>query len=731
LLGAPCATTNLYNTTTMDDAVTELREAIRQVISLRGYDTQRNEGRAEFSEGTYVSSLSGSLPSDKSAAVAVSRRKLVAGAALFRSDHLGDGGYGHYRSVASRVKTAVENYEVAIFEFYGEAVPSWVDITTDQNGDNGVTALKQDPNQTDVVELLIAVMTSVPRYLYRERQQSAMWMKGDGARDDVADAHLAAIEQICNDAACVSSEILRRYFCDDVIFHSSDLLDEVVSICENFQSRKGWTFLEPIVKLLNVFADGTSKPQQTIHGNGNGGSDNQQASILSTLSAKQTLRLIQIIMHHFVLENGEPSIHQDTVTRGMTTRCGDTPSSHVGLFMGHLLEHFVEVASNETNQCAVESDAGFCLFESWADGTDEHMVQRLNDDDARYIPALFAQYHFVVADIASDIVENTGATIESALSEDVESEDLTRESFDGLLFVIKDTIRRIAMVVTTSEVMEKLGLPYAQDVDLIFNPLLVSYSRFVSSYLHDSLLFLRQQCSSNDEGVGISNLADDLLFRMCGMSNGKEFLRKERAGFEQDEIITVALLRAITAEAFPRKAEFLVDIASDRARVTVQDKILPRNDEPAPKRQRFYSLDNAASVQNCHYDNDELALSNTEFSQNNEKLTDILITCLALSRYSSGEEFYESNLFKVSTFAASMLRQNDVNESNHDDAPNDSIMDPLNPWHTFQMKPLKKLADNFEMPLEGGDDHNLFGSLSLYASAVPCCYDTTFSKVPV
>ncbi|KAL7464336.1 hypothetical protein ACHAXS_004665 [Conticribra weissflogii] len=715
----------------MDDVVNELREAIRQVISLRGNETYQIEGRAEFSESTYVSSLSGSLPSDKSSSSEAARRKLFARAAHSKSDHHGDGGLGHYRSAASRIKTAVENYEVAIFEFCSEAVPSWIDIPTDQNRNNGSIALGKDPNQSDIVELLVTVMTSVPRYLYRDRQQRTIGDERDGGRD-VSNAHLAAIEQICYDAACISSEILMRHFLNDVIiYHSSDLLDEVVAICENFQSLKGWTYLEPIVKLLNFCADETSNPQQKDKGDKNGNIEYQQDSIFATLPAKQALRLIQIIIHHFVLENGEQSIHQLMMARGMTTICGDDPSSHVGLFTGHLFEYFVEMASKDMKIFAVENNSGLSLFEAWADGTDEYMVQRLNDDDARDIPALIAQYHFVVVETASEIVENTGRMIESALSEDVGSEALTRETFDGVLCAIKETIRRVVMVVTASESMEKLGLPCAQGVDLIFNPLLVSYSSFVSSYLHDSLLVLRQQWSSDDESVGISNLADDLLLRMCGTSNGTDFLRNEEPGFERDEVITIALLRAITYEGFSQKAQFLVDIASDRAQVTVQEKILPKNDEPVSKRQRFNSLDIAASVQKFQLAKDELALANRKVSQHKEKLSDVLITCLALSRNSSDDELDESNLSKLSTFAASMLCRNDDTESNNNKRTI-STMDPLNPWHTIQMESLKKkVADDVEMQLEGGDDHNLSVSLSLYVSAVPCFYDTTMSKVTV
>ena len=629
--------------------------------------------------------------------------------------------------MASRVESAIANYEITKFNLQNESVPSWIDVQTDDLNINNTNnmATENDSNEADIVGLLVSVMTTMPRTLFREQQQLVMRRGNSGVCDTVSNAQIASIEQICFNAACISSDVLIKYFCQDGsirsrIFlqdqHAYDLIDEVISICENVQFRGGWSLVGPIVKVLNAFSQGSKKNELSMdHEFAGGECHNHEAHLFLDMPAKETLRFAQMFIQQFIWEQDDAAARGRHLFR-------DEASSHIGLFIGHLLEHFSHMASIEAGDDADENSQ-FGLFEAWSDSTDEHMVQRLNDNDARNIPNLIAQYHVESIESAPDLIESAGSLINSSILESENDEEINENGLNGLIIAVQNTIRHVDVVVTITEVIDKLGLGHAHDINVIFQPMIVSYARFVASYLHDALLLMRKLCPGQEDEE-ISNLADDLLFRICHTSVGIEFLKKDGENKEQHEVITISLLRAMNSQYMPRKARFLLEVAMVHAQAPAKE-YASHNHGPLLKRQRLSSHaigSSRNSLLPSHNSREGLLLNDTR-----EKMTDVLLACLALSHYNQGEEVNESNHDQVSCITSSLL----IGPSNHNessDANDLTVLDPLNPWHTLHSKPLKKLTTDFELPRNEGDGQLVKKSLLMYTSVVPCFFDTTASN---
>jgi hypothetical protein len=400
----------------MDEAINELRNAVHQALSLdpndRSDELINSDVQVESSESTYISSLSGSLPSERSTA-ASSRRKLFYDS---NGDVIVEGGHGwqRRRRIANRVENAVSSYELARFNFQSESIPSWINVPVELSNMN----MNDDYNEGDVSDLLVAVMTSVPRNLL-QHQLAAVWAMDSEARESMLDVHLAPIEQICFSAVCISSDILVKYFCQGEIIcalpnqnprvlddnHVNELIDEVLSICEADPSTRGWFVVCSIVRVLNALYESRQMEQMMHEREGGYGDDNfafHQKQLFSGLSAKETLRLAQILMHSFICGSfNQLSAHISTRKQN---HYQEEYSSHIGVVIGYLLDHFSNMALMDTG-CDSFENSQYGLFEAWSDGTDEHMVTRLNDNDARTIPGLIAQYHMESIQSASQMTE--------------------------------------------------------------------------------------------------------------------------------------------------------------------------------------------------------------------------------------------------------------------------------------------------------------------------------------
>ena len=70
---------------------------------------------------------------------------------------------------------------------------------------------------------------------------------------------------------------------------------------------------------------------------------------------------------------------------------------------------------------------------------------------------------------------------------------------------------------------------------------------------------------------------------------------------------------------------------------------------------------------------------------------DIILACLALSHSNQDSEHPDSTSLKQASCITSALMFSQDNVGN---GQANAVLDPLNPWHTLQVKPLQKLALN-------------------------------------
>ena len=189
--------------------------------------------------------------------------------------------------------------------------------------------------------------------------------------------------------------------------------------------------------------------------------------------------------------------------------------------------------------------------------------------------------------------------------------------------------------------------------------------------------FLRGTCDSAHECEETSILAGDLLFRICRVSLGVEFLKSLIACTgDEEEVLAIALLRASSSQCITGKARYLLEIAADRA--SGSSKESPgAGSEPTFKRQRFNSGKSGQTLRN-YIDNRQ---SPTEDSHG-EEMSDIILACLALSRSNQGD--LQSTVEKAACLSSALMSTEEDGTS--------AVIDPLNPWHTLQIKPMAKLA---------------------------------------
>ena len=209
--------------------------------------------------------------------------------------------------------------------------------------------------------------------------------------------------------------------------------------------------------------------------------------------------------------------------------------------------------------------------------------------------------------------------------------------------------------------------------------------------------------------------ADDLLFRACRVTVGLDFLRRSTETGEEEEVLAISLLRAMDSQCIAGKAGFLLDIAADRARETDEEEAA--NDAPGSKRQR-YSLARFGSGQLPPPNR----LCKADGSSNEERrgeITNILLACLALSRSVDSVEAPDPSSVRQASCVASALMF-----SNGEEGVAQNVLDPLNPWHTLQVKPLQKLVDAADSSAQHDDDAMPSESLRAFAQAMPHLSDT-------
>jgi len=568
--------------------------------------------------------------------------------------------------------------------------------------------------------LLVAVLTSVPRNLF---QQADLGDK-EVSNPQQEEEYLASMEQICFNAACISSDVIRKYFQNATAFnmenppmledrHVYELIDEVVQICNTVPSiRASSTNIDPIVRILNSLSEGRQIERSMYEreqGNYDAGDDGH-GTLFSCLSSKESLRLVHTLMYRYLCD------HEDEMVEA---------SSLVGYFISYLLEHFSRVVVADMGYDSFEECDAVGLLDAWADAADENMERRLHDEEARDVHALVVRYHIGSIQTALQLIENAELTIFDAHAETKNNDAIDDSTLQSVVITVKDTIRHMTMAVTTTEVMEKLSLEHDPEIHLIFHPLIISYTRFVVSFLHDAILLLRRAYESTHDGEEISILADDLLFRLCRVALGREFLKGGSADAtdgEEEEVVAVSLLRAMNSQCITGTARFLLDIAAERVRSAVEEESMVPVSEPVPKRQRFGSTFGCGQLSTPH------AMYKYEIpSPSDERrgeMLDVLIACLALSRSGhDGEDPDETTLKQTSCItSALMFCQEEASGNGNENEM--AVIDPLNPWHTLQVKPVQRLADSSKVDDAKGYPRE---SLLSYSLLTPHLLDTKSS----
>lgn len=632
----------------MEEAIADLHNAIHLALSLSPQDFNGGDDLvvlpAESSSTTEsrISSLSGSM-------IEQSQRSSSALNRLKSSFHNNSGGgdlnggnngnesdpsstwQRHCLGTAKNVEHALSNYELALSRIHNGGRGEPIYFIGNEDGSD----------QASIVDLLVAALTSVTRHLMQQCGKHYLnGMMGSTASNT---KFVTSMEQCCFAAACVSANMLLKWFCRSDNFthdipllemrHVDEMIEEVAVASEDDLLSQ---FVEPIVTVVNSTLE-RKRIASSIYDDGGG-------SIFSNLSAKEGLLLATSLMQRFICQPQESSDIE--------------ASSHISLFISSLLEHFRLVLA--------DVGRGELEFREWANAYNEY-ERNLSDNEMANIPALISQYHVVGIESALLLLESAENLIESSGKSG---------NVDSIVSTVQDTIRSSMIAISTTETMETLGMMQNPQIRVIFDPLVASFTKFILSGLQKALVFLRRfNCSHDIEGICI--IADDLLFRLCCTANGLEFF-KFGGSVEGEDILAAVLLRAMSAGCIHSKAQALLDLAAESARNASQD------DRPSPvrvssKRPKF----NSSLSVSCGGGN--LSSLGTSGS-----MIDVLLSCLSFSQqgHVTAEEL-------SCITSALMISDGSTGEEAFEES-NLTVVDPLNPWHSLQLKKLKPLIKLIE-----------------------------------
>lgn len=694
----------------MEESITELHNAIHLALSLNpdefgGDNILQNgvvplEGSSSQSSSR-ISSLSGSMIEQSDSALHRLRLSLHNNTSGNGVDNVNNDssvlpGLNHQTcqtqclNTAKNVEHALSNYELALLSVHNGSIRG-EPIYFIGNDDGS--------NQTSIVDLLVAALTTVPRHLIQQccHGNDNMMMRSSSTsnllkRNDAS--FVTSMEQICFTAACISANMLMKWFSGSDNFnhdmplidesHVSEMIDEVAVANEDESLT---LFIEPIVTVVNSVLERQHIEALMYDGGGEGYS--HERDFLSNLSSKDSLLLATSLVQRFISQSQDNSE-------------AEFSSSHISLFISSLLEHFCDVALAETVQQQQQYDRR--KFEVWADASNEHMERNLNDEEVVNIPALLSQYYVQSIESALELFQDAESLIDSCRE--------NNGNVDVIITTVQDTIRASMAVISITETMEKLDLVQheSSQIRMIFYPLISAFTKFILSSLQNALHISRKFNSSHDiEGICI--IADDLLFRLCGTSIGLEFFKNGETG-EEEEILALVLLRAMSAGCIQSKAKDLLSLAAERAR-NIAPNNRARSTEESSKRQRFNSSTSIGNI-----------MQKQKHSAHESSMIDVILCCLALSQYSNrgGGNAEQTHIKEVSCItSALMFSDASAHEASHDsDMPQEHAIDPLNPWHSLQLKPLMQLiSDNESNPTM----EPLIG----YTSVLPPCADISCS----
>lgn len=682
----------------MEGATLEIRNAIHLALSIddanSNIEQHRSEHRGEdellppnndasSSEGTtsYVSSLSGSLlppsnrPNETMMHLALSSRR-------GRLDDVG--GHGNDRHAwqtrrlhaASRVENAASNYELALYEHHHRHGEFPRTVRDSREDDDGGCVFAGEQEDT-IVDLLVALLTSVTRTL----QQAEYSPRGAEVCNPQQEMdYMSSMEQICLSFACIASDVLRKVFYRGINdTHVYDITDEVVLICNSDPSIRASSNLEPILRLLNSLSE-LQDLEILMYEREHGTSNDDGRTLLSHLSSKETLRLIHILMHR--------------ILRDHENQCAVDESDHIGYFVGYLFRHFANIIREELGYDSYDEFTAD-LFEAWALGIDENMMQRLNEDEMKDFHEMILRLHLVSIQLSLHIIENAESVISRNITQSEDNDNINGAP-ESIMVVMRNAVRHMTMGVNIAEMMDRLGLEQNPEVHVIFKPLLALIARFTVSCLHDALHFLRDACDSTQDVENVTMLADALQWRLCRVTIGQQVLN-DLSWHEADDVLALSLLRAINSPSFVGKAAFLLDIAANRAQAT-DIRVVTSPGEFIAKRRRLESNNGGERLPEERRGGDVM---------------NVVLACLALTQFNHDNDEPETASAKqVSCLTSTlMFTQKDTLG---DKTRHRTLIDPLNPWHALQVKALQQSTS-----LLLDDNGNLDEATSAYVNATP------------
>ena len=531
-------------------------------------------------------------------------------------------------------------------------------------------------DDNDLVDLLIAAMTSVPDTLLQRLYNFEL--TGDEMDAQQHQYYISSMEEICFNSACISSDIIIKHVIhgDDISnfrqSHVRELVEQVIFLCE--EEGVGMDILCPIIELLNAAVD-QRQMRRALFDQGCVGQDIEDTDppSLFDMCAKDTLRLIQMLL------------------RPMDSEMSTFQSRY---FASHLMVHFADMVLVESGH----SSFGECqdLFRVWANGTDKLTARRLTKNDIRVTLDSILQFQVDNTQAALQLLERTDEMMAAFTSSEDMDDDADSDDSDDCIATVQDIIRRVSMLVTVTEVMDSLGIQSDPEMNVYFHPFMVNFADFVALGLHEA--FVSRLIDLGQEGQALSHLADDLLVRMCHTSNGTEFLRNcddARRG----DVFTVAILRALSSGCIFGKGKFLLEMASNLAQ-EVEDN---PNSEPSAKKQCSGNFDVKPLLGNT-----------TSSTKAAHDMAEMIMLCMTLSQCNCDEGVDRTSIDQTA-WIASLLMSPDQNAKHQ-------VLDPLNPWHTFNANFMEELTPK---PETDSQDERSNDTDSLYSSAMPSCLDTS------
>ena len=341
--------------------------------------------------------------------------------------------------------------------------------------------------------------------------------------------------------------------------------------------------------------------------------------------------------------------------------------------------------------------------------------RRLSNEDANVVLDLITNFQISSIQSAYHLVERADAMIVSLSCQDVDngstgtSNDIIRS--ENCAAAVHESIRHVGIVVSVTEVMEKLGLEIDPEMHVIFHPLIVSFATFVASGLQEALD--SPYLSLGQEGVGLSHTADDLLVRICRTSLGLDFL-KHSNDISRDEVLTVAVLRALSSGSISGKGKFLLEMVSNRAHDDMNSpnsngrELLPMAKRPCYS--NFMSTHLRARMMMDSNDNKQ-----------SRDMVDLMMLCMTMTQSNLDEGYDRSSIDQASCIASSLMH----NDTDQKEAA--AVIDPLNPWHSLNINTLKELTCSLLGDSDVEHDASIASSASVigkYSDAVPVCFDT-------